>query len=193
MHFGTTAAFGLLALSVTSAACAAPSIDFVNEDGSARTYRSVQCIATHSGGQSNTVQGQEQSGASVIALQSLLAGQSGEYKVRCTAARADSGDSYTAEFEAVKFAEGEQGTKAPEYDTNRFGYGLKIPVARTLTACYDRNNRVMQQDCVDAYYGAKPQYLKSVAGLADVQFKYAGEYSSNVGVFLEANPRFKSR
>lgn len=193
MHLGTTAAFGVLALTVTTAACATPSIDFVNHDGSARTYRSVQCIATHSGGQSNTVQGQEQSGASVIALQSLLAGQNGQYKVQCTATQADSGDSYTAQFEAVKFAEGELGTKAPEYDTNRFGYGVKIPVAHTLTACYDKNNRVLGQECVDAYYGKKPHYLKSVLGLEDVQFKYAGDYSSNVGVFLEANPRYSTR
>jgi hypothetical protein len=192
MKFGTTAIFGLLPLCLATVACAAPSIDFVNQEGAARTYRSVRCIATHSGGQSITAQGQEQSGASVVTLQSLLAGPSGQYKVQCTAVHADSGDQYTAEFEAVKFAEGDLGTKAPEYDANRSGYGTKIPVARTLTACYDKNNRVLEQACVDAYYGTKPHYLKSLAGLADVQFKY-DEYASNVGVFLEANPRHGNR
>ena len=192
MNFGTTAALGLLSFCLGTVACAAPSIDFVNQEGSTRTYQSVQCIATHSGGQSIIAQGQEQSGASVVTLQTLLAGQSGPYKVQCTAVHADSGDQYTAEFEAVKFAEGELGAKAPEYDANRSGYGVKIPLARTLTSCYDTNNRVLRQPCVDAYYGTKSHYLKSLAGLADVQFKY-DEYASNVGVFLEANPRHGNR
>ena len=177
-------------LSVAPICLATPSIDFVNQEGSIKTYERVQCVAKHSGGQSITAQGRQDSGASVINLRDLLAGPSGQYQIRCTATPADGSGNYSAEFEAVKFPEGTPGSQAPEYDENRVGYGVRTPARSARTACYDPNQLVLRQECLNSYSGAKAFYLESSDSSQDVRFKYRTEYSSNVGVFLDANPRY---
>ncbi|WP_157650333.1 hypothetical protein [Burkholderia ubonensis] len=171
---------------------ATPSIDFVNREGASITYQSVQCMAKHSGGQSISVQGQQGDRASIVDLRNLLAGAEGKYAIQCTAAHAQSGIRYATEFEAVKFREGELGSHAPSYDENRFGYGVTVPTSKTLTHCYDPINIKFREQCLSDYYGKSQYYSSQVSGIEDVQFRYHG-YSSNVGVFLENNPRHNSR
>ncbi|MDR6504160.1 hypothetical protein J2785_007356 [Burkholderia ambifaria] len=180
------------ALTAPAMVYAAPSIDFVNQEGATITYQSVQCVAKHSGGQSISVQGQQGDRASIVDLKNLLAGAEGNYTIQCTAVHAQSGTRYATEFEAVKFRQGELGSQAPSYDENRFGYGVRIPISKTLTYCYDPVNLKYREPCLSDYYGGNQYYSSQVSGIEDVQFRYHG-YSSNVGVFLENNPRYGSR
>lgn len=182
----------LFALSAPVMVNAAPSIDFVNHEGAPITYRSVQCMAKHSGGQSISAQGQQGDQASIVDLRNLLAGAEGKYAIQCTAVHAQSGIRYVTEFEAVKFREGEFGSQSPSYDGDRFGYGVKIPSSKTIGHCYDPVNLKFREACLSNYYGRNKYYSSQVSGIEDVQFRYHG-YSSNVGVFLESNPRYGNR
>ena len=165
---------------------AAASIDFVNEENASMTYRSVRCTATNSAGQSNTIHGQQNSLVNIVSLKNLLSGSDGKYDVLCTAQHAQSGENYTAELKAVKFAEGDLGSSAPEYDDNRKAYGVNIAASGLLSTCYDQQNLVLKKECLDKYYGNKPYYLEQIKGIEDVEARYHA-YGSNVGVFLKRN------
>ncbi|WGS45714.1 hypothetical protein LFL97_23690 [Burkholderia sp. JSH-S8] len=182
----------MLLVGALSVVHAAPSIDFVNQEGSSITYRSVQCVAKHSEGQVISVQGQQGDRISSVNLKNLLAGAEGKYGIQCAAVHAQSGVRYATEFEAVKFRAGEFGSRAPEYDENRFGYGVRIPSSKKTAACYDRVALVLREPCLSDYYGREQYHSSQVSGIEDVEFRYDG-YSSDVGVFLERNPRVSWR
>jgi len=182
-----------LAVSLLSvSAIAAPSIDFVNIDGALTrqpTYQSVQCVATDSAGQSFRAQGQQENRASTVPLSALLLGNEGNYYVECTAVQFG-GAAYTAVFEAVKFRADTPRSRGPEYDRYGFAYGVDIHASSRLDACYDNIAGHMDEACLARYYGDKPHYLSAVAGARDIEFR-GKWFASNVGVFLEENPRYR--
>ncbi|PMS12788.1 hypothetical protein C0Z17_08210 [Trinickia caryophylli] len=181
-------------MGVSAAACAKPSIDFVLGKGVTGALGSIQCLSEQAGiaSRHTTVQGQQVEGAVEVPLQPLLAGGEGKYTITCTVVEGQSGGSYTAQFEGVKFREGKHGTEAARYDEHGFAYGVKIPISQTINACYDKWNRVMIEPCMREYYGKKRYYLSSTIGIENVRFEYNAEYSSNVGVFIENNPKYSA-
>lgn len=189
MHFKATVPAGIFALGIATFAHAAPAIDFVNRDDSATTYSAMRCVATHRDSRAYRAVSHPRENVSTVPLAVLLAGDPGPYTIECTAALGDSHERYTAKFDAVKLKQGEPGNEAPEYDENGFGYGIKIPLSQTRTRCYDAITLRMDQGCLDAYYGNGRYVVVPYASAPEVTFNGHREYSANVGIFLEDNPR----
>lgn len=192
MNLAAAISISSMAWGVSAAACAEPSIDFVLGKGVTGAFGSVQCVAVQGGAgqRSTTVQGRQVEGAVEVPLQPLLASGVGKYTITCTAAEAQNGDHYVAQFEGVKFRSGKHGTEAAQYDANGFAYGVKIPLSQTTSACYDTSRLIMIEQCLRQYYGKRRYYLSATMGIENVRFEYSAEYSSNVGVFMEKNPKY---
>ena len=182
----------ILGISTAITGHTAASIDFVNEENTSMTYSTVRCTAQSSTGQNYTLYGQQNNLASIVSLKQLLIGNDGNYKVYCTAQHAQSGKNYIAEFEAVKFTKGDTGSSAPAYDENQKAYGINAAPSGLLSTCYDKDNFVFKQECLNKYYGNKPYYLEQIASLSDVRARYV-TYATNTGVFLKINPKYPSR
>lgn len=189
MKFKSTISAGLLALGIAASVHATPSIDFVDRDDLAQTYSSVRCVATHTDGLAYRAASWGRDNVSAVPLADLLAGAPGKYATECTAALDGSHERYTVKLDAVKLTRDEPGNAAPEYDENGFGYGIKIPLSQTRNRCYDTNTRLMNQECLNDYYGNGRYVLEAYSGASDVTVDNNMEYSSNVGIFLKDNPR----
>lgn len=194
MNFKATVPAGLLILGLAEIACATPSIDFVDRDGDLATFSNTYCLVSHGGGASGFVHAKREdatpgrNGASVLELKNLLVGQEGEYTIKCSALAPD-GERYEAQIEAVKFRKGASGSEAKTYDSSGFAYGVRIPISQTLTPCYEKEGAA-RGECIAQYYGTRRYVLNLSEALSDVQFKHRG-YHSNIGIFLEANPRHR--